>query len=291
MWSLSTTDRASAHAPIGVFDSGLGGLTVLRELMRALPHERFIFLGDSARCPYGPRHPEEVRSFVLEIGAHLAQRGCKMIVIACNTATAAGLSDAQRAFDVPVVGVVEPGARAAVHMTRTRRVGVIATEGTIAQGAYERAIAHLDVGIKVFSQAAPEFVRIAEARFAGGTGGASEDDRRWAQRYLAPLALQQVDTLVLGCTHYPLIADLIAGQMGEDVTLVSSAEETAREVRAILERRGDVADAGAPLELEMFVTGDDAQKFALTAQGLLGIETSVAQVRLAAPMQEGKGCS
>ena len=101
MWSLSTTDRASAHAPIGVFDSGLGGLTVLRELMRALPHERFIFLGDSARCPYGPRHPEEVRSFVLEIGAHLAQRGCKMIVIACNTATAAGLSDAQRAFDVP----------------------------------------------------------------------------------------------------------------------------------------------------------------------------------------------
>lgn len=288
MWSLSTTDHAAARAPIGVFDSGLGGLTVLRALMHALPHERFIFLGDSARCPYGPRQPDEVRTFVLEICAHLAQLGCKMIVIACNTATAAGLSDAQRAFDVPVVGVVEPGARAAVHMTRTRRVGVIATEGTIAQGAYVRAIAHLDAGIEVFSQAAPEFVRIAETRFAGGGQGASEEDRRWAQQYLAPLAQQQVDTLVLGCTHYPLIADLIAEQMGEGVTLVSSAEETAREVRAILERRGDVADVDEPLDLEMLVTGDDAPKFALTARGLLGMEATAVQVRLAALLSEGE---
>ena len=291
MWSLSTTDRVDERAPIGVFDSGLGGLTVLSELMRVLPHERFVFLGDSARCPYGPRHPEEVRSFVLEIGAHLAQLGCKMIVIACNTATAAGLADAQRAFDVPVVGVVEPGARAAVHMTRSRRVGVIATEGTIAQGAYERAIAHLDAGIQVFSQAAPEFVRIAEARFAGDGSVAAEEDQRWAQQYLAPLVQRQVDTLVLGCTHYPLIADLIAEQMGEDVTLVSSAEETAREVRAILERRGDVADPDAPLELEMLVTGDDVQKFAFSARGLLGVEAPVAQVRLAAQLHEGEGCS
>lgn len=277
---MSTTDSASLRAPIGVFDSGLGGFTVLRELMRALPHERFVFLGDSARCPYGPRDPEEVRSFVLEIGAYLVDRGCKMIVIACNTATAAGLQAAQRAFDVPVVGVVEPGARAAVHMTRTRRVGVIATEGTISQGAYERAIMHLDAGIQVFSQAAPEFVRIAEARFMGSAAAGREGDAVIARAYLEPLKNQDVDALVLGCTHYPLIRDLIAEVMGEGVALVSSAEETAREVRSILDRRGGAAVVDDPLGLEICVTGDDVDKFALTAKRLLGCDASVERVRL-----------
>lgn len=288
MSSLSITDpaqgvsapREGADAPIGVFDSGLGGLTVLRELMHALPHESFIFLGDSARCPYGPRRPEEVRGFVLEICRFLMDFGCKMIVIACNTATAAGLADAQRAFDVPVVGVVEPGARAAVHMTRARRVGVIATEGTIGQGAYEDAIAHLDAGIQVHSQATPEFVRIAEARFAPCDAQQDEKELRIAEEYLLPIKAQEVDALVLGCTHYPLIADLIAQVMGEGVALVSSAEETAREVRAILERRGQLADAPGGDGLRVFVTGDDTEKFAMTAQGLLGRAVRAERVSL-----------
>lgn len=297
MWSLSTTDphrslaaavkaKAGERAPIGVFDSGLGGLTVLSELIRSLPHERFLFLGDSARCPYGPREPEEVRSFVLEICHLLVSRGCKMIVIACNTATAAGLSAAQREFSIPVVGVVTPGARAAVQMTRTRRVGVIATSGTVRQGAYEDAIAHLDAGIKVFQQAAPEFVRIAESRFsgAGEEDGAEGDPQVIAHDYLAPLKEQHIDTLVLGCTHYPLICDLIAAEMGPSVTLVSSAEETAREVRSILERRHDLAGAHEALEVEILVTGDGVDRFAVTAQGLLGLDVTVSSIELSAKM-------
>ena len=279
MWSLSTTDQP--NAPIGVFDSGLGGLTVLDELVRAMPHERFIFVGDSARCPYGPRDPHEVRGFVLEMCDYLRTFGCKMIVIACNTATAAGLMDAQRAYDVPVVGVVEPGARAAAHMTHTRRVGVIATEGTIGQGAYENAITHLDAGISVFSRATPEFVRIAEARFADGLKAPiAKEDALIMREHLQPLRERDIDALVLGCTHYPLLQDAIAAEMGAGVTLVSSAEETAREVRSILERRGDLAPDGAPLEIDIKVTGDDAAKFAKTAEGILGVDVTVERVEL-----------
>lgn len=294
MWSLSTTDptrslkaavdaKRHVRAPIGVFDSGLGGLTVLDALIHAMPHEHFLFLGDSKRCPYGPRRPEEVRTFVLEIGQFLVDQGCKMIVIACNTATAAGLSDAQRAFDIPVVGVVEPGARAAVHMTHARRVGVIATVGTVSQGAYEAAITHLDAGIRVFQQPAPEFVRIAEARFDGQEGerGFGEESRRIAHEYLAPLRAQDIDTLVLGCTHYPLIRDLISAEMGEEVALVSSAQETAREVRAILTRRHELSDDEAPLSVDIMITGSDVDKFAATAKGLLKMDVPVTRVSLA----------
>ena len=149
-------------APIGVFDSGFGGLTVARELAKALPRESIVYLGDSARCPYGPRTLQEVDGFVQQIGGWLVDRGVKMVVIACNTATAAGLAHAQRTFPVPVIGVVEPGARAAAHATRNNRVGVVATKATVESNVYTRAIRHLDAGITVFSTATPRFVEIAE---------------------------------------------------------------------------------------------------------------------------------
>ena len=296
MWSLSIIDQA---APIGVFDSGLGGLTVLQALRERLPHERFVVLGDSARCPYGPREPKEVKAFVLQICSHLARRGCKMIIIACNTATAAGLPAAQQAFDIPIVGVVMPGARAAVHMTRNRRVGVIATEGTVQQGVYGEAIHHLDAGIKVIQKATPEFVSIAESGFEemdeGTTQAApfslKEECQRVAQGYLAPLRAEGIDTLVLGCTHYPLIQELISQEMGPSVTLVSSAEETAREVRAILSRRDELRSPGEDDGVEVLITGDDATKFTRVAQKVLGITPPITKVMLDEVREEGEGTS
>ena len=156
--------------PIGIFDSGLGGLTVAAEVMRALPHESVLYVGDTARCPYGPRDQAEVRDFVLQVGTWLAHNDVKMLVVACNTGTAAGLEAAQRTFDVPVIGVVEPGARAAVKATRNRRVGVIATTGTVESGAYARAVRAIDAGATVFSIAAPKFVDIVEQGLRMGPG-------------------------------------------------------------------------------------------------------------------------
>ncbi len=274
--------------PIGVFDSGLGGLTVLKELMDSLPHERFIFLGDSARCPYGPRPAEEVAGFVQEICTYLVDQGCKMIVIACNTATATGLALAQRTFTTPIVGVVMPGARAAVHMTHTRRVGVIATQGTVRQQAYERAIHLLDAGIEVFQKATPAFVEMVESGFADVDAGcgvsemSAEDETRLRQihEHLAPLKEERIDTLVLGCTHFPLLQELIAQEMGPEVTLVSSAQETAREVKAILSRRHELSDGTAEGSVEVLITGDDDAKFARVAESVLGCTVPVRRVSL-----------
>ena len=204
-------------APIGVFDSGYGGLTVAREICRKMPEENIIFVGDSARCPYGPRDLAEVDQFVQQICSWLVNRGVKMIVIACNTATAAGLAHAQRSFPVPIVGAVQPGARAAVQMTRNRKVGVIATKGTVASNAYSEAIRHIDVGITVFSTATPRFVEIAELGLKMAEGPIESymaeaskvyirsEFREIAREYLEPLCRCGVDTLVLGCTHYPLL--------------------------------------------------------------------------------------
>lgn len=254
------------NAPIGVFDSGYGGLTVLREIIARMPQENFIFIGDSARCPYGPRHLDEVKGFTVQICSYLVSRGCKLIVIACNTATAAGLKEAQRIFDVPIIGVVEPGARAAVHVTRARRVGVIATEGTIRSNVYERAIHNIDAGIKVFSVPTPEFVNIAEAGVQFDASGGKDapfnaEYSRIALEYLRPLRLANIDTLVLGCTHFPLIEPLIQESIGEGVSLVSSAEETARDVAAILQRRGQLASGGNAHITEFFTTLDSTEEF------------------------------
>lgn len=266
-------NEAYSCAPIGVFDSGFGGLTVAREIAKALPQESLIYVGDSARCPYGPRDLSEVDGFVQQIGAWLVAQGVKMIVIACNTATAAGLAHAQRRFPVPIIGVVEPGARAAVHATRNRRVGVIATKGTIDSGAYAKAIRHIDAGITVFSTATPRFVEIAERgiRMAEGpvedyTSLASKVYIRpafqeIAKEYLEPLRRCEIDTLVLGCTHYPLLKALIGTVVGRDVTLISSAKEAARDVREILDRKRALAPEGTVPVRRFYTTGNDIDEF------------------------------
>ena len=266
-------NEAYSCAPIGVFDSGFGGVTVAREIAKALPQESLIYVGDSARCPYGPRDLSEVDGFVQQIGAWLVAQGVKMIVIACNTATAAGLAHAQRTFPVPVIGVVEPGARAAVHATRNRRVGVIATKGTIDSGAYAKAIRHIDAGITVFSTATPRFVEIAERgiRMAEGpvedyTSLASKVYIRpafqeIAKEYLEPLRRCEIDTLVLGCTHYPLLKALIGAVVGRDVTLISSAKEAARDVREILDRKRALAPEGTVPVRRFCTTGNDIDEF------------------------------
>ena len=255
---------------IGIFDSGFGGLTVARAIHEHLPAESLVFLGDTARCPYGPRGLDEVRGFVRQICTWLSERDVKLIVIACNTASAAGLELAQTEFSVPAMGVVEPGARGAVRATRNRRVGVIATRGTVESGAYSSAIRSLDAGATVFSVAAPRFVEIVEEglRRSDGpierlTADASDVYLRpafqaIARDYLDPVRREGVDTLVLGCTHYPVLAPLIAQVVGDGVTIVSSSEETAREVAATLRARGQLAGDGA---------GDDGDGAAARGDG------------------------
>ena len=269
---MSGAGERRSEAPIGVFDSGFGGLTVLSELIRKMPGEDIVFVGDSARCPYGPRALEEVRGFALQICGWLVDQGCKLIIIACNTATAAGLQAAQMRFPVPIIGVVEPGARAAAHATRTRNVGVIATQGTVASGAYERAIHNIDAGISVTSLAAPAFVEMVESRFrdddalpAAGQGAgalcADAAHARTVAEVLAPFAHAPIDTLVLGCTHFPIIRELIAGAVGEGTVLVSSAEEAAHDAQSILARRGELACAERTAHRRFYTTGDDVEDF------------------------------
>lgn len=270
--------------PIGVFDSGLGGLTVVRELARTLPDERIVYLGDTARCPYGPRDTAEVRQFVLEIGAWLAAQPVKLIVIACNTATAAGLALAQQAFSVPVVGVVEPGARAAVMATQNRRVGVIGTIGTVRSGAYSAAVRALDAGVTVFSVATPAFVDLVEAGLHMDDGPFEDwlsttadvfirpSFYELARDYLDPLKREHIDTLVLGCTHFPLLSAAIQQVVGPHVRLISSAEETAREVAETLAARGQRVEAPAAGPRYQFVTTGDAAEFARQGSRVLGFE-------------------
>jgi len=255
-------------AAIGIFDSGLGGLTVAREIAKALPDESLIYLGDTARCPYGPRDLTEVRRFVVEIGSWLEHRGVKLIVIACNTATAAGLELAQKEFGVPVIGVIEPGARGAVMATRNRRVGVIGTVGTVESGAYSRAVHALDAGVTVFSVATPRFVDIVEEGLRLDSGAVEDlladstevfirpSFYELSRDYLDPLKRNDVDTLVLGCTHFPLLSAAIGQVMGPRVEIISSAEETAREVAETLARRDQLAPAGAGASRLFATTGD-----------------------------------
>lgn len=261
------------NRPIGVFDSGYGGLTVARALQKRLPEESLVYFGDSARCPYGPRDQAEVDHFVQQICTWLLGHDVKMIVIACNTATAAGLAHAQRVFPVPVVGVVEPGARAAAHATLNRRVGVIATKGTVESNAYSDAIRHIDAGITVFSTATPRFVEIAELGLKMAEGPIEDylsdaskvyirpEFEEIAREYLEPLRRCEIDTLVLGCTHYPLLKALIGGVVGRPVTLVSSADETARDVDHILRRRHSLACPGNVPAHAFFTTGPDVEEF------------------------------
>jgi glutamate racemase len=219
--------------PIGIFDSGAGGLTVLHECLVTMPHEDFVYLGDGERCPYGPRPAEEIQRFALELAGHLERQGVKLIVAACNSAAAAALPLLQERLTVPVVGVLAPEAHAAVQATRNRRIGVLATDATVESDRYANAIRALDAGCEVIQVACPTLVPLIEA---GVTSTAAMDGA--VRAYAAPLCRAGVDTVILGCTHYPLIRPVFERVFGRSTTLVFSADESAREVAETLERRG-----------------------------------------------------
>jgi glutamate racemase len=237
--------------PVGVFDSGVGGLTVLHECLVTMPHEDFVYLGDHARLPYGPRPLDEVRRFASEIGGFLQAQGVKLVVNACNTATSAALPQLQEELDVPVVGVITPEAHAAVQATRNRRVGLLATEGTVAAGRYADLVHALDAGVELVSVACPRLVPLIESE--DSFGAATTDAVR---EYATPLKEADVDTVILGCTHYPLIRPIFQRVFGRDVTLVFSAEETAREVAETLARKSYENDDNREGSYRFLTTGD-----------------------------------
>ncbi len=247
--------------PIGVFDSGVGGLTVFGEIARILPREPIVYLGDSARVPYGTKSPETVQRYAREAAHFLLERHVKMLVVACNTATAAALPILRSELPIPVIGVVEPGARAAIAATKGR-VGVIATEGTVKSRAYTRAIHVIDNKIDVVEQACPLFVSLAEEGWAN-----THVAREVAEVYLAPLIEAGVDTLVLGCTHYPILRTTIAAVMGPGVTIVDSAETTAHAVEKALGEGGLRASEEKPHY--RFLVTDAAERFQRIAESFL----------------------
>ena len=236
--------------PIGVFDSGMGGLTVLHECLVTMPHEDFVYLGDGARLPYGPRPLDEVRRFALEIGGFLEGQGVKMVLVACNTATSAALPDLQEALGVPVVGVITPEAHAAVQATRNRCVGLLATEGTVRAARYEHLVRTLDAGVRFVALACPRLVPLIES---DDPFGAETVDA--VREYAEPLKQEGVDTVILGCTHYPLIRKIFQRVFGRGVTLVFSADETAREVADTLARKGIENDPRREGEYRFLTTG------------------------------------
>ncbi|MSR36791.1 MAG: glutamate racemase [Gemmatimonadetes bacterium] len=250
---------------MGVFDSGLGGLTVVKELVRRLPQESVLYLGDTARVPYGTKSPETIRRFSREAAHFLLGRDVKMIVVACNTATAHALDVLVAESPVPVVGVIEAGARAAHHASESGRIGVIGTTGTIASGAYDRAVRRLrGPAVEVYAQACPLFVPLVEDGLAEHQAA-----RLIAQDYLAPLHEVGIDTLVLGCTHYPAMRETIAGVMGQAVRLIDSGEETALDVARILSERDLLAPADHT-PTRMFSVTDLPLRFRTVGRLLVG---------------------
>ena len=243
-----------------MFDSGLGGLTVARAVIDLLPHEDLIYFGDTGRFPYGPRPPEEVRRFSLEIADLLVDEGVKLIVVACNSAESAAFYKAERHYDVPVVTVIEPGVKASLSATRNRRIGLIATEATVTSGAYDATMEELGPEVELVSQACPAFVDFVER---GDT--TSDALLETAQGYLAPLKDAGVDTLILGCTHYPLLSGVIRYVMGDGVVLVSSAEATANEVYATL------------LDEDLLNRSDESGKHTFISSGEEGVFTQLGQ--------------
>jgi glutamate racemase len=239
--------------PIGVIDSGVGGLTVAKEVLRQLPNEKIIYLGDTARCPYGPRSLKEVKRFTWEMTSFLLEKKIKMLVIACNTATAAVLEEIRRELKIPVLGVINPGARAAIKRTKNYRVGIIGTEGTVKSGAYEKALKSLNSRLFVKSHACPKFVPLVESGEYDGPIAETIVDEA-----LQPLLQQNLDTLILGCTHYPLLEPLIKTVMGNQVHVISSGDETAREISAILQYNCLLdSDEDEPIH-EFYTTGSIA---------------------------------
>ncbi len=255
-----------ADAPIGIFDSGVGGLTVARAVLDQLPHEPVTYVGDTARGPYGPRPLAQVREFAMEIMDSLVADGVKMLVIACNSASAATLRDARERYDVPVIEVVHPAVRRAAAATRNQRIGVIGTEMTITSRAYDDAFAAAP-DLTLVSVACPRFVEFVEAGVTGGDELISV-----AREYLEPLQDAGVDTVVLGCTHYPLLTGVLSYVMGDGVTLVSSAEETAKDVYRTLVADGLVRDPSLPEPTHRFLATGDPREFQRLGRRFLGPE-------------------
>jgi glutamate racemase len=249
---------------IGVFDSGVGGLTVVRAIVDLLPREPILYVGDNGRFPYGPRPVQEIRGFALEIAAELVRRDVKMLVVACNSIEVAAIADVAEAHGDPVVGVIDPGVRAAVRASRNGRIGMIGTEATVASGAYDRAVAAAGADVRLSSAACPAFVEHVER---GDT--LSEELLGHARGYLEPLKREGIDTLILGCTHYPMLSGLIQLVMGEDVVLVSSAEETAKDVYSTLLASGLLREEAEEPAHRFLTTGDPAQ-FRRIAHHFLG---------------------
>jgi glutamate racemase len=256
------TDRA--NLPIGVFDSGIGGLTVVRELVRTLPNESILYFGDTARVPYGSKSSATVLRYSREAAAFLMAREVKAVVIACNTATAHAGEALRAELPVPVAGVIEPGARAAAAATRTGRIGVIGTAGTIRSGAYDLAVRRLLPDSRVYAQPCPLFVPLVEEGLIG-----HEASRLIALEYLQPLKEMDVDVLILGCTHYPLMHALIDDVMGPQVSLVDSAAETARDVANLLDSHG-LRRTGAEPPAYTFVSSDSPLRFRDVGRSFVG---------------------
>lgn len=270
------------HSVIGVLDSGVGGLTVASEIIRQLPKESIYYIGDNKRCPYGPRSVEEVQSFVFEMVEFLKQFPLKALVVACNTAAAAALTALQEALFIPVIGVIHPGARAAIKVTKKEKIGVIGTVGTIKSNMYEKALHELDTYLEVHSHACPTLATVVENRL--------EDIAYVTQQVkqaLLPLTKEDIDTLILGCTHYPLLESYIKKELGEDVTIISSAEETAIELSTILQHKGILSDNLNPKH-RFFTTGS-VLSFEHIAERWLGYQISVECVDL--PVKNARICN
>jgi glutamate racemase len=263
-----------SDAPIGIFDSGVGGLTVARAILDQLPNESTLYIGDTARGPYGPRPLAEVREFALETMDFLVDQGVKAIVIACNTASAAMLRDARERYSVPVIEVIQPAVRRAVAATRTGNIGVIGTRATIDSKAYVDAFAAAPQ-LQITSIACPLFVEFVER---GETSGA--EITKIAREYLAPVMDAKVDTLVLGCTHYPLLTGVISYVMGEGVTLVSSAEETAKDLYRTLVENGLLRSQSSTPATHRFLATGDAKAFETLARRFLGPEVTQVEHQL-----------
>lgn len=254
------------NAPIGVFDSGVGGLTVAREIMRLLPNERIVYFGDTARVPYGSKSKETITRFSRQIVRFLQMQEVKAIVVACNTASAYALDELEREVDLPIIGVVKPGAKAAIDATHNGKIGVIATEATVGSGIYKRYIEKNDTSVSVVEKACPLFVPLVEE-------GLWEDPvtDEIARRYLLELIDIDIDTLILGCTHYPLIRSTVGKVMGDKVALVNPAYETALELKGLLEEEGLESEKRPELgtELYRFFVSDAADKFKKFANSII----------------------
>lgn len=252
-----------AKRPIGIFDSGIGGLTVVREITKQLPVESLVYFGDTARVPYGSKSDRAVREFAWEDSLFLLGHGVKLIVVACNTVSALALDELERYLKIPVIGVIKPGAKAAASMTHSGRIGVIGTQATIDSGAYEKELKRVNPQLQVLSQSCPLFVPLVEEGWTSG-----DVPEMVARQYLSPMAKEGVDVLILGCTHYPLLKPLLTRVLKSDITLVDSAEETAREVLNLLEEN-HMINAANQGERRFFVS-DLPRRFESLARRFLG---------------------